>query len=147
MVVLVQNDKNMVVEDGCGYFESVKKNTIHFDRYAAIKKELQEEAELNKLGLPSADEISRSLGIPAEAHKKFLDNDIPVPASQMETATIGPEIESFLPSEKEIMESLGISSEQNKKHEPVKAPKLDEIPSETEIMEQLGIKKEVISNE
>ena len=101
--MVVISDRTMVVEN-CGYMqlevkkESPKRKIPTVEEVLAQAKidargkasqfvavSSHEESEYDNAGVPSAAEIARSLGIPAEAHKKYLDNDIPVPVLQMES--------------------------------------------------------------
>jgi len=137
MVVLVNNDKTMVIEDG-GYIQlevkkqvpTTKKDVVHYDMISKIRKELHEEAELEQLGIPTEEEM-----------EQFLVNNIPIPSKLKYESMNDSQIESLVPSVAEIMETMlkGKTTSEQKK------PNLDAdgLPTIEQIRAELGIKEVV----
>ena len=137
MVVLALNDETMVIEDNCGYIngeieseKESKKNVVHYDRIEKIRKELQEEAELEQLGIPSKDEM-----------ENFLLNGIPLPSKVKYESMTDPQIEALVPTSEQILEEIlkGKTISEQKK------PNLDAdgLPTIEQIRAELGIKEVV----
>jgi hypothetical protein len=117
--MVVINDRNMVVEENCGYINGEPKKTI-----SRTVKKTQEQAEIDPLGIPSKEEM-----------EQFLLHDIPIPSKERAESITEEEIKSFVPTVEEMKLLL------LKKPETYKKTEIDEkVKTEIEeIAEALGV--------
>lgn len=154
--MVVIDSRKMVIEENCGYTmgkptqtaprkkitltsETKKEHSDEYYKAIAILEAQAEEKRYDEMGVPSAEDIAESLGIPAD---KLLRS--PGPVNYRAEEQTDAQIEAMLPSLQEMKESFGLT-EGNKKLEQSKraAERSKDISSVESELDKIG--KQMIS--